>query len=155
MSYVIALFSTFHLPDQFSLVFISIACSLGSVLLARGLWGPWIAAFFCDPEFSVDPGFVPGRLGTIVRAASLRLILVRPERTARTMDPRCSAGGAGNCDPCCRNFRSCRTRSKPASSQGVPEAYGLHCARRTNRVPLPPAILDRISRPALPISSSR
>jgi hypothetical protein len=61
LSYVIALFSTFHLPDQFSLVFISIACSLGSVLLARGLWGPWIAAFFAILNFPwIQASFLGG-----------------------------------------------------------------------------------------------
>jgi hypothetical protein len=51
LSYLIALFSTIHLPDQVSLVFISMAASLGSVLLVHSLWGPWIAAFFAILNF--------------------------------------------------------------------------------------------------------
>lgn len=51
LSYLIALLSTLHLSDQVSLVFISMASSLASVLLARSLWGPWIAAFFAILNF--------------------------------------------------------------------------------------------------------
>ncbi len=52
LSYLIALFSTIHLSDRVSLVFISMAASLMSVLLVRSLWGPWIAAFFAILNFS-------------------------------------------------------------------------------------------------------
>jgi hypothetical protein len=51
LSYLIALFSTIQLSNQVSLVFISMAASLVSVLLVRGLWGPWIAAFFAILNF--------------------------------------------------------------------------------------------------------
>jgi hypothetical protein len=46
LSYLIALLSEFHLSERLSLLFISMASSLGSMFLARDLWGPWIAAFF-------------------------------------------------------------------------------------------------------------
>ncbi len=51
LSYLIALLSRFHLSDSFSLLFISMASSLGSMFLARSLWGPWIAAFFAVLNF--------------------------------------------------------------------------------------------------------
>ena len=51
LSYLIALFSTIHLSDRVSLVSISMAASLVSVLLVRSLWGPWIAAFFAILNF--------------------------------------------------------------------------------------------------------
>ena len=51
LSYLIALLSKFHLSDSFSLLFISMASSLGSLLLARNLWGPWIAVFFAALNF--------------------------------------------------------------------------------------------------------
>jgi hypothetical protein len=51
LSYLIALFSTIHLSDRDSLVFISMAASLVSVLLVRSLWGPWIAVFFAILNF--------------------------------------------------------------------------------------------------------
>jgi hypothetical protein len=52
LSYVIALLSMLHLSSQVSLLFISMASSLGSVLLVRNLWGGWIAAFFAVLNFS-------------------------------------------------------------------------------------------------------
>lgn len=51
VSYLIALLSLLHLSNKVSLVLISMASSLGSVLLARPLWGPWIAAFFAILNF--------------------------------------------------------------------------------------------------------
>jgi hypothetical protein len=52
LSYLIALLSIFHLSDRVSLLLISMASSLGSILLVRSLWGPWIAAFFAILNFS-------------------------------------------------------------------------------------------------------
>lgn len=51
LSYLIALFSILHLSNKASLILISTASSLASVLLARKLWGPWIAAFFAILNF--------------------------------------------------------------------------------------------------------
>ena len=61
LSYLIALLSIFHLSDQVSLVCISIAASLGSVLIVRSLWGPWIAAFFAILNFPwIQASFLGG-----------------------------------------------------------------------------------------------
>jgi hypothetical protein len=51
VSYLIAFLSVFHLSDKVGLILISMASSLGSVLLVRNLWGPWIAAFFAILNF--------------------------------------------------------------------------------------------------------
>ena len=60
LSYLIAFLSAFHLSDQASLLFVCMASSLGSVLLARNLWGGWIAAFFAILNF---PWFQTSFLG--------------------------------------------------------------------------------------------
>jgi Glycosyltransferase family 87 len=51
LSYLIAILSISHLSDRVILLCISIAASLGSVLLVRSLWGTWIAAFFALLNF--------------------------------------------------------------------------------------------------------
>jgi hypothetical protein len=46
-SYAIAIVSTvFRLPEQFSLLVVSIVCAVGSIWLAFRMWGPWVAALF-------------------------------------------------------------------------------------------------------------
>ncbi len=51
LSYLIAVLSITHLSDQASLLLISMASSVGSMLLVRSLWGSWIAAFFAVLNF--------------------------------------------------------------------------------------------------------
>jgi hypothetical protein len=51
LPYLIAGLTYFHLPAQFSLLFICMAASIGSVLLVRNLLGAWIAAFFTILNF--------------------------------------------------------------------------------------------------------
>ena len=52
LPYAIALLSMLRLSSMVSLLFISIASSLASVLLVRNLWGGWISAFFAILNFS-------------------------------------------------------------------------------------------------------
>ena len=61
LSYLIALLLIFHLSGHVSLLIISIASSLGSVLLVRNLWGAWIAAFFAVLNFPwIQTSFLGG-----------------------------------------------------------------------------------------------
>jgi hypothetical protein len=52
LSYLIAGLSCLHLSAQFSLLFICMAASIGSVLMVQNLWGMWIAAFFTILNFA-------------------------------------------------------------------------------------------------------
>ena len=51
LPYLIACVSRFHISARSSLLLICIVSSLVSVLLARHLWGPWIAAYFSVLNF--------------------------------------------------------------------------------------------------------
>lgn len=46
LPYAMVAISAFHVPLRFSLLFICMASSLAGMLLARKLWGDWIALFF-------------------------------------------------------------------------------------------------------------
>lgn len=48
---LIALVSMFHLSNEVSLLLISVAASIATVLLVQNLWGPWIAAYFAILNF--------------------------------------------------------------------------------------------------------
>lgn len=52
LPYLIALFSCAHLSIEFSLLLICLGSSLGSILLVRSLWGPWLAAYFAFLNFA-------------------------------------------------------------------------------------------------------
>lgn len=52
LSYLVALLATFGLSYRISLLLISTVSSVASVLLARSLWGGWIAAFFAILNFA-------------------------------------------------------------------------------------------------------
>jgi Gpi18-like mannosyltransferase len=81
LPYAIALLSTLHLSDQVSLLFISMASSLASVLLVRNLWGGWISAFFAILNFSwIQASFLGGSEPLFVLLLLISFWFSRKER---------------------------------------------------------------------------
>jgi len=78
LPYLIAGFSWMHLSPRFSLLTVSMLSSLGSMFLARRLWGPWIAAFFAICNFTwLQVSFLGGAEPLFVLLLFSSFLLIR------------------------------------------------------------------------------